>query len=446
MLREYKKLLDAVHILVTGLLAVASYAVLYSCMQGRPQPLRPFAEYGPSIAIFVFALMASLWRRGFSAAPHFVRPVPLLRELAVGYAFGIFAYAFAAYAFKIPHLSRLFIFGGMALSFIPAAVWHLAAYRHYRNLRSKGWDAKRVLLVGEGFKELPAIPGLEIAATITALESEDSLPKMLDRLVVDCAIFTSYRQNPALVEKIMLACQERGIEVWLKPDFIHEGIRFSRFDYFNDMPLFVFSQAPRPGAALLIKHVFDRLAALVLLALLSAPMLAVAALIRATSPGAAVFKQLRLGLNGRPFSMYKFRSMWESAEGELAKKSLPNELRGPVFKMMDDPRITPIGKLLRKYSADELPQFWNVLIGQMSLVGPRPPLPSEVNLYEGWQRRRLSMRPGITGLWQVGGRNEIADFNDRVKLDLEYIDHWSLLLDLKILIKTVRVVLKGTGS
>jgi lipopolysaccharide/colanic/teichoic acid biosynthesis glycosyltransferase len=168
-------------------------------------------------------------------------------------------------------------------------------------------------------------------------------------------------------------------------------------------------------------------------------------LIRLTSKGPALFRQKRIGLNGRKFTMYKFRTMYNDAEQRWSESHLKNEMHGPAFKMKDDPRITPLGALLRKYSLDELPQLWNVVIGDMSLVGPRPPLPLEVSLYRGWQRRRLSMRPGITCIWQVTGRNRITDFNEWVKMDLDYIDRWSLLLDFQILLKTFPAVIKGTG-
>jgi lipopolysaccharide/colanic/teichoic acid biosynthesis glycosyltransferase len=174
-------------------------------------------------------------------------------------------------------------------------------------------------------------------------------------------------------------------------------------------------------------------------------LLATALLIKFTSPGPVFFFQERVGLNGRRFKMIKFRSMYADAEQRLAEVQQHNEMDGPVFKMKNDPRITSVGRWFRRLSIDELPQLWNVLVGEMSLVGPRPPLPNEVERYERWQRRRLSMKPGVTCLWQVGGRNEI-DFQTWMKLDMEYIDNWSLFLDFKILLKTISVVLTAKGA
>jgi len=158
-----------------------------------------------------------------------------------------------------------------------------------------------------------------------------------------------------------------------------------------------------------------------------------------------LFRQRRCGLNGRIFTLFKFRTMVADAEERIGEVAHLNEMKGPVFKVRRDPRVTGVGRWLRRFSLDELPQLWNVLRGDMSLVGPRPPIPEEVARYERWQRRRLSMKPGLTCLWQVRGRNQI-DFEEWMRLDLEYIDNWSPWLDLKILARTVPVVLSGRGA
>ena len=168
-------------------------------------------------------------------------------------------------------------------------------------------------------------------------------------------------------------------------------------------------------------------------------------LIKWTLPGPVLFNQVRMGLNGRKFNMYKFRSMHQDAENRLGALKSSNEMSGPVFKIANDPRVTPVGRFIRKFSIDELPQLFNVLKGDMSLVGPRPPIYKEVLEYQRWQRRRLSMRPGITCIWQVSGRNDIG-FEEWMKLDLQYIDNWSFWLDLKLLFKTIPAVLIGKGA
>jgi len=184
-----------------------------------------------------------------------------------------------------------------------------------------------------------------------------------------------------------------------------------------------------------------------LLIALSWLLVIVAILIKLTSPGPVFFRQQRSGLNGAPFTLYKFRTMVTNAEQLKHELAAMNEMNGPVFKVTGDPRITPIGKFLRKFSLDELPQLYNVLRGEMSLVGPRPlPVDEVKRFYDLAHRRRLSIKPGITCLWQISGRNNVSDFKDWVRLDLEYIDHWSLWLDLKILWRTLPAVLAGTGA
>ena len=205
------------------------------------------------------------------------------------------------------------------------------------------------------------------------------------------------------------------------------------------------SATPRQPVALLGKRVIDLVGAAVALVVLSPVCLIATILVKTTSKGPVFFAQERSGLNGRTFKLYKFRSMYRDAEARRASLASRNEMSGPVFKIKDDPRITPVGKWMRRFSVDELPQLWNVLAGDMSLVGPRPPIPDEVKKYERWQRRRLSMKPGITCLWQVSGRNAI-DFEDWMRLDLAYIDTWSLRLDVQILLRTVPVVLTARGA
>jgi exopolysaccharide biosynthesis polyprenyl glycosylphosphotransferase len=211
------------------------------------------------------------------------------------------------------------------------------------------------------------------------------------------------------------------------------------------------SRAPREGLLhgrvyrTYIKRPVDLIGSVLGLILLSPVFLIIAILIRLDSPGPILFRQVRIGKDGRPFPFFKFRSMVENAE-EMKETLLHlNELEGPVFKISEDPRITPIGRFLRKTSLDELPQLMNVLAGQMSLVGPRPPLPCEVEKYEGWQRDKLTVLPGITCLWQISGRNHIG-FTEWMRLDIEYIRRQSLGLDLKILLRTLPAVLSRKGA
>jgi lipopolysaccharide/colanic/teichoic acid biosynthesis glycosyltransferase len=211
--------------------------------------------------------------------------------------------------------------------------------------------------------------------------------------------------------------------------------------------MLVFRSAPDVSWTLLLKEIIDRVGAFVALVPLAIPMAIAALVIRITSNGPVIFRQHRAGRFGKPFVMYKFRSMTNDAEMRRAELEPFNQMQGPVFKVECDPRVTPFGRWLRRTSFDELPQLVNVLMGDMSLVGPRPLPLYEVEKFENTaQRRRLSVKPGLTCLWQISGRNEMRDFRDWVRLDLDYIDRWSLGLDLKILLRTIPVVILGPGA
>jgi exopolysaccharide biosynthesis polyprenyl glycosylphosphotransferase len=264
---------------------------------------------------------------------------------------------------------------------------------------------------------------------------------------VSRVIFAGGHGHLNRLQEAIGACETEGIEAWLVADFIKTSIARPAFDVLGSRPMLVFRTTPEVSWALLVKGFIDFTGALVLLCL-SSPLFVIAAVgIKLTSPGPVIFRQTRAGRHGRPFVMYKFRTMSTDAEMLRAELEAFNQMSGPVFKIENDPRITRFGGWLRKTSIDELPQFINVLLGSMSLVGPRPLPIYEVEKFENTaQRRRLSVKPGLTCLWQIGGRNELKDFHEWVKLDLEYIDNWSIWLDLKILFKTVPVVLLGLGA
>ncbi len=260
-------------------------------------------------------------------------------------------------------------------------------------------------------------------------------------------MFISDHTQLGRLHEYITACEIEGVEAWLSADFLRTSIARPDFDAFGNKPMLVLRAAPSVSWTLMLKHLFDRTVALVVLILFSWLFLLIAVSIKLTSKGPIIFRQARGGKNGRPFMMLKFRTMVTDAEMQRDELQRMNQMQGPVFKIDKDPRITGIGSFLRKTSLDELPQFWNVLRGEMSLVGPRPLPMYEVKKFETTaQRRRLSMKPGLTCLWQVSGRNKITSFREWVKLDLEYIDNWSLWLDFKILFKTVPVVLFGAGA
>ncbi|HVQ65478.1 MAG TPA: sugar transferase [Terriglobia bacterium] len=268
---------------------------------------------------------------------------------------------------------------------------------------------------------------------------------LLERGGLDELIVVTDNEPLSEFTDTFLLCEELGVTARVVLNFFPHSFARTELEQFGEFPLLSFSTTPTNEALFFVRRIMD----LVIVCIFGIPILLVIGIssiaIRLTSPGPVFFKQERCGLNGRLFTMYKLRSMVNNSEQARFELETLNEMDGPVFKSSRDPRRTKVGKFLRKFSIDEFPQFYNVLRGDMSLVGPRPPLPQEVARYERWQRRRLSMKPGITCLWQISGRNEIS-FQEWMKLDLTYIDNWSLLLDLKILLKTVPVVLLGRGA
>jgi exopolysaccharide biosynthesis polyprenyl glycosylphosphotransferase len=295
-----------------------------------------------------------------------------------------------------------------------------------------------------------ADPSVEIVAELSLEEAPlQQLAQMLHEHSANGVIISARHTYFEQVENAIKTCELEGIEAWLVADFFGTQISRAHFDELLGYPLLVFRTTPETSWQGIVKQLMDFFGALFLLVLLIVipviPLIALA--IKLTSPGPVFFRQQRSGLNGAPFTLYKFRTMVTNAEQFKHELEAMNEMSGPVFKVTNDPRVTPVGKFLRKYSLDELPQLFNVLRTEMSLVGPRPLPVDEVKRFENLaHRRRLSVKPGLTCIWQISGRNQICDFKDWVRLDLEYIDNWSLWLDLKILIRTIPAVLIGTGA
>jgi exopolysaccharide biosynthesis polyprenyl glycosylphosphotransferase len=290
--------------------------------------------------------------------------------------------------------------------------------------------------------------GIEVLAELSLNEMPvDKMADLLHEHSVNGVIVSAKHSYFEQVEAVIRACELEGVEAWLVADFFNTQISRTSFDDFCGKPILVFRTAPEASWQSVLKQVIDLSGALLLLLFSALPMLVVALLIKGSSPGPVLFRQQRSGLNGRPFTIFKFRTMVTDAEQRKHELAAMNEMSGPVFKVSNDPRITRVGKMLRKFSIDEFPQLFNVLRGEMSLVGPRPlPVDEVKRFHDLAHRRRLSVKPGLTCLWQVSGRNNVSDFKDWVRLDLEYIDNWSLWLDLKILWRTVPVVLTGAGA
>lgn len=279
------------------------------------------------------------------------------------------------------------------------------------------------------------------------LGSARHLPQLLkEELIADEIIFlTSHSGDLVELEDLIIYCEDLGIRTRLAADFFPTSISRVSLEFLENLPLLTFSTVPDHTLGIMGKRIVDLVLVGVSIVVFFPLMVLTAILIKGTTPGPVLYRQIRCGLYGRKFKLIKFRTMVDGAENKLQEVIHLNEMDGPVFKMRNDPRVTGVGQYLRKFSIDELPQLWNVLKGEMSLVGPRAPLLDEVQHYTIKQRRRLSVKPGITCLWQISGRSDI-DFQRWMELDLEYIDNWSFWLDIQIILKTIPAVLMGRGA
>jgi exopolysaccharide biosynthesis polyprenyl glycosylphosphotransferase len=341
---------------------------------------------------------------------------------------------------------RLIAVFTLAINYFFLVSYRLALYR----LKKHGaLDIRHVAVVGIGDGARDFARKIEEhkvwGLKLIGIFEHQEVKALLARGGVDELIVVADKEPLSEYTDTFLQCEELGVTARVVLNFFPHSFVRTQLERFGEVPLLSFSRTPTNEALLFIRRIMD----LAIVCIVGIPVLGVITIssiaIKLTSPGPVFFKQERCGLNGRLFTMYKLRSMVNNAEQARSEIEALNEMDGPVFKSSRDPRRTSVGRFLRKFSIDEFPQLYNVLRGEMSLVGPRPPLPQEVARYESWQRRRLSMKPGITCLWQISGRNEVS-FQDWMKLDLTYIDNWSLLLDLKILLKTVPVVLLGRGA
>jgi len=375
------------------------------------------------------------------------------------------------FAIKVEYLSRLMIGLFVVIDLAAMILFRLAALEFSGTLRRTFGSVVNFLIVGctpealEIAREIEAneARGLKLAGFALAHPPDDAgagqpelerrypvyalteMADLLRRRVIDEVIFAVSRDELDELEETFLLCEEEGVRTRVLVSFFPHVISRVSLERLRDMPLLTFSTTPENEFLLLLKRVVDFAMALAFLVVLSPLFLVLALAIKLTSRGPILYRQTRCGLGGRRFTLYKFRSMRTGADQDREALLPLNELDGPVFKIRDDPRCTAVGRFMRRFSLDELPQLFNILKGDMSFVGPRPPLPEEVERYEHWQRRRLRMQPGLTCLWALEGRNQL-NFRRWMELDLQYIDTWSPVLDWKILLKTIPVVLIGRGA
>jgi exopolysaccharide biosynthesis polyprenyl glycosylphosphotransferase len=372
------------------------------------------------------------------------------------------------FVFKLYEVSRLFLIVFTFLGFLFLFITRLFEYQAFKVYRAKGGNQVNIVLIADE-SSLPFIEsllsrkewGYRIIAIFTAsplikekyeksiiLLSEQYLLVLNDLMEVDILDEVLYLKNkviPSEVRETVRSCEELGVIFSLR--YRDSNIRLTnaiKTEIGNEKFL-TFTNIPHNLYALAVKKIMDVSISLFLIICLSPVLLVISVLIKLESPGSIIFKQARVGLRGRMFNLYKFRTMVANAEVLRKELEAENEVDGPVFKIRDDPRVTKIGKFLRRTGLDELPQLFNILKGEMSLIGPRPPLLDETKLYKRWQLRRLSVKPGLSCFWQIKPDRNSIKFEKWMEMDLAYIDNWSLRLDFIILLKTILTVFKRTG-
>jgi exopolysaccharide biosynthesis polyprenyl glycosylphosphotransferase len=432
-------------------------------------PIYPVEKYLPLLlaAVVVFPLAGVIL--GAYRHVELSTPTKLVADIAGLVGVGLTVIYAGLFVSHADYVSRSFVLllGAMEVLLLIVSRWVFFASTAWVRERSKKYIY--FLIVGTGTKaraaadllEQSEFMGLRLVGFVAESEKaprtmvtrsgeyaviqSSQLAATLGTEVIDEVVFAVEMEDLVRLQPLMRDCACQGVNTRLQLEFVPQPFSRVYVERLRHVPMLTLSVTPDSHLLLLGKRTFDIVVSAVALLLLSPLTLLVALLIKATSPGPVLYRQVRSGLGGRHFTLYKFRTMVENAENERPALSAFNELRGPVFKMSNDPRVTPLGRWLRRFSIDELPQFWNVLLGDMSFVGPRPALPAEVEQYEPWQRRRLRMRPGLTCTWVLEGRNSV-EFDRVIQLDLSYIDNWSLWLDLKISLLTIPLVLTGKGA
>jgi exopolysaccharide biosynthesis polyprenyl glycosylphosphotransferase len=372
------------------------------------------------------------------------------------------------YSFQVYHVSRTFLWLFGIVNFVSLLFEKYILLLLLEHYRDRGINRRKVLIIsdGDGSKRLVDYIqkysdwGLDIVGFLDGnghavgssfhgskiLGRLNDLPQVLHSCFIEEVIFALPLGKLEQARDLLQLCETEGVQTRIVSDFYSGLSAYTEVETVHGLPIITYSTTPRKEWELFFKRIIDLLLSAIGLILLSPIFLLIAIAIKLTSSGPIFYRWNVVGLNKKNFTSYKFRTMVVNAD-ELKEQLIgQNEMNGIVFKMKNDPRITKVGRILRKFSLDELPQLFSVFKGDMSLVGPRPPLATEIPSFKNWHRRKLSVKPGITCLWQCSGRNHINDFDDWVKMDLQYIDQWSLWLDFKILLRTIPAVLTGRGA
>jgi len=479
MLKEKNRIIVRFHLFIDVLITIAAFVGAYLTKKYVLPGGSGGLSTGPNYYTLLF-MVTVIWGLTFQALnlyePYRKRSLmQVLVNATQAVCFSLLVFGSILYVLKNQDVSRgmILIFGGlnMVMLCISKTIIYLVLVR----MRRQGYNTRNILVVGslerakdilkkiekqkgagytiQGCLEIdPSRIGHDVIPGVKVIGRVDKLSDILKETVVDELIFAMPLKLIPRASTYLALAEKMGVSVRIVPDWqiynlvYKPGKASVSFETFLQIPTMKMHMISSDAVGLMFKNVYDYVFSCLLLLFFLPFFLIITMVIKIISPGPVFYKQKRMGVNGRIFEIYKFRTMVAGADKMLDKLKEANEADGPVFKIRKDPRVVPyVGTFLRKTSMDELPQLINVVRGEMSLIGPRPPIPSEVSEYEIWQRRRLSMKPGMTCIWQVTPNRNDVSFDGWMKMDLEYIDNWSIGLDAKILLSTIRAVMTGSG-
>ncbi|WP_020675723.1 sugar transferase [Geopsychrobacter electrodiphilus] len=469
MFRQQSKLFNRLSIIVDIVIIIVAFVCAYHFRKPLSGGLRNFREYAWVLFIVVPVWVYLLKKQQLHASIRRLSIFDILSRLISVHFIGGILVASIIYFVDRDQYSRGLYLAFLGFSWAFFSLEKVGLRTGLGLLRRRGYNTRNLLIIGTqkkaqrfcqlieehkdwglailGFVQIAPGPSLDEVEGHCVLGRSEDLIEICKGKQVDEVVFCIPKDYVVEAESNLQDLEELGIAVRMVVDFFESSFYRKELSLFhNELPILTYHPKAFDSQQLFIKRLIDIGGAVVGLIITGVLLPFIAFALKRDSPGPLFFSQERVGLGGRHFKCWKFRSMYIDAEERKKDLMVENEMEGAMFKIKNDPRVTRVGKFLRKTSLDELPQFWNVFVGEMSLVGTRPPTPAEVSAYENWHRRRISIKPGITGNWQVSGRSEIKDFDAIVRLDLDYIDRWSLWLDVKILFQTIKVVLGREGS